>query len=211
MPNNPYYTLGLDLGKSADPTALAIVESDPFTGVLRLVGLHRFPLGTPYTEILQVLEQRLNSAPLAGRVRLAVDATGIGAPFVDQFRQQLPATETYAITITPATRSAVTAATPTSPSRTSSPPPPSSSNTAASASQPRCAKPRTLIDELLSYQYTRNEHGYNTYGASAGQHDDLVIALSLALWLTTKHRIPNPNQRSSCGRPQRHPRHRRDG
>lgn len=196
MPDNPYYTLGLDLGKWADPTALVVVESDPSTSVLRLVGLKRFPLRTPYTEILRVLEGRLNSGPLAGRVRLAVDATGMGAPFVDQFRDQLPAIDMYAITITAGNNVHGDRRDLRLPKQDLI------ATTALVLENGRLRiatemqETPTLIDELLSYQYTRNENGYDTYGASVGQHDDLVIALSLALWLTQNQRIRNRNQRS---------------
>jgi hypothetical protein len=52
----------------------------------------------------------------------------------------------------------------------------------------------TLIDELLSYHHDLTEHGNDTYNAGHGQHDDLVLALSLALWLAANRRIRNPNQ-----------------
>ena len=42
----------------------------------------------------------------------------------------------------------------------------------------------TLIEELLTYRRITNEHGTETYTAPSGGHDDLVLALSLALWLT---------------------------
>lgn len=197
MPNKPYYTLGLDLGKWTDPAALAVLESDSSTTVLRLVGLKRFPLGTAYTEILHVLEQRLESAPLAGRVRLAVDASGVGAPFVDQFRQQLPAIEMYAITITAGSNVHGDRRNPHVPKQDLIATTALILETGRLRIATEMRETPTLIDELLSYQYTRNERGYDTYDASAGQHDDLVIALSLALWLTRNQRIRNRSQRAS--------------
>jgi hypothetical protein len=77
MLGQPYYTLGLDLGRSEDRTALALIESDPAEDVFRLRGLHRFPIGTPNTELIALLERRITKAPL-------------GAPFVDVFRDELP-------------------------------------------------------------------------------------------------------------------------
>lgn len=44
---------------------------------------------------------------------------------------------------------------------------------------------------------TRTEHGNDTYGSSAGQHDDLLLALSLALWLTENRRIHDHNQNTT--------------
>ncbi|HEY2209216.1 MAG TPA: hypothetical protein VGH26_07980, partial [Gaiellaceae bacterium] len=56
-----------------------------------------------------------------------------------------------------------------------------------------------LLDELLAYRRTTNERGYDTYSAPSGSHDDLVLALSLALWTaenrnpaTHRYQISNP-------------------
>jgi hypothetical protein len=48
---------------------------------------------------------------------------------------------------------------------------------------------RNLVDVLLSYEHTLTEHGNDSYSSSAGQHDDLVLALSLALWLAENRPI----------------------
>ncbi len=53
---------------------------------LNLRDLHRFPLGTPYPEIVESVRAMLDTEPLAGRdMALVVDATGVGAGVVDQF------------------------------------------------------------------------------------------------------------------------------
>jgi hypothetical protein len=39
-----------------------------------------------------------------------------------------------------------------------------------------------LIDELLDYRRITSDSGMHSYGAAAGAHDDLVLALSVALW-----------------------------
>jgi hypothetical protein len=83
MPDRtPYYTLGLDPGKAQDPTGLALIESYPDEALLRLRGLYRFPLGTPQTQLPALLAPRLTKPPLAGRIRIAIDANGIGGPIV---------------------------------------------------------------------------------------------------------------------------------
>jgi hypothetical protein len=82
------YFAGLDIGQLSDYTALAIMERvykheehlDVDTQVEhRLVHLDRFELGTPYPEVVEKLGEFLARPPLAGRTRLAVDATGVGA------------------------------------------------------------------------------------------------------------------------------------
>jgi terminase large subunit-like protein len=189
-----YYTLGLDLGKARDPTALAVIETDPSTSNLQLRDLYRFDLGTPYSDVLLRLGQRLDKPPLLDRARLAVDASGLGAPFVDLFRRELPDVDLYAITITSGSTSHGKRRNPRVPKHELV------ATTSLILEQGRLRiaaempETPTLIDELLSYHHDLTEHGNDTYSAGAGQHDDLVIALSLALWLALNRRIRNPNQ-----------------
>jgi hypothetical protein len=196
MHRQPYYTLGLDLGRSQDPTALALIESHPGESIFRLRGLHRFPLGTPNTELIALLERRLTTKPLAGRVRLAVDATGIGGAFVDLFHQKLPQIDLFAITITAGTAVGGDRKNPHVPKYDLI----ASTSVILETGRLRIAndmrETTTLRDELLSFRSTRTEHGNYTYGARSGQHDDLVLALSLALWLLQHRRLRNPNQRN---------------
>jgi hypothetical protein len=197
MHDNPYYTIGLDPGKEHDPTALAVIEFDHSTDDLRLRGLHRFRLGTPYTDLPGLLEHRLSSPPLAGRVRLAIDATGLGAPIVDQFRQQLPALDLYAITITAGRNTSGNYRNPHVPKQDLI----GGTIVALEQGYLRIAanmrETPTLTDELLTYQQTRTEHDNDTYGAETGHHDDLVLALSLALWLTENRPIGYLNTSNS--------------
>ena len=60
--------------------------------------LVRYPLGTPYPDIIASVHALLQLPPLAGRCALLVDATGVGRPVVDQFKAA--GIEPYAITIT---------------------------------------------------------------------------------------------------------------
>lgn len=66
--------------------------------LLALKHLHRFPLGTPYPEIVKHVAELLNQPPLKGRSTLLVDATGVGRPVVDMLEQAK--LEPLAITIT---------------------------------------------------------------------------------------------------------------
>ena len=87
------YFLGLDVGQSTDYTALAVLErprvqpSDP-PGLRRPVYamryLQRFPPGTHYPEIIQVIYELLQSESLSGSM-LVVDETGVGEAVVDLF------------------------------------------------------------------------------------------------------------------------------
>jgi Terminase RNaseH-like domain len=186
----PYYVLGLDPGQAADPTAVALVEYDYMQQpVYRLRGLHRFPLGTPYTELPGALETRLHEPPLTGCVTLAVDATGVGAPVIDHFRKHLPSIPLYAITITAGTTVTGSGQHPHVPKRDLI----STSSVILEQRRLQVAEnmrnTEALTDELLAYRRTTTERGHDTYAAASGSHDDLVLALSLALW-TAEHKAP---------------------
>jgi hypothetical protein len=199
MVMEPYHVIGLDLGQTNDPTALVLLEWNSRTKpTYRLRALRSFPLGTPYTKLPAALKPRLNSAPLAGRVALAIDATGVGAAVVDDFYEQLDDVSIYAITITGGT--AVTR-------RGKRPNVPKSDliSTACVVLEQRrlrvaanMRETETLIDQLLAYRRTTNERGHDTYAAASGSHDDLVIALALALWTAeNKNLVPRPARTNS--------------
>ena len=104
------YFVGLDLGKQADFTALAVVQTvkerdDEGQGslaeYLHLRHLERYPLRTPYTEVADGVRDLLNSPPFTedeydpsrGRVakpkvELLVDRTGVGEAVVDIFKER---------------------------------------------------------------------------------------------------------------------------
>ena len=102
------FYIGLDLGQSNDYTALAVVEKvkaseadaegDPD---LHLRHLERYPLRTPYPEMVAqvaalVEDPQLRTTRLDRRLGrtileepdLLVDATGVGRPVVDLFRER---------------------------------------------------------------------------------------------------------------------------
>jgi hypothetical protein len=85
------YFVGLDLGQAQDFTALAVLErplvcrGDPRAlrrPAYALRHLRRFPLGTPYPEVIEAVVRLLRTPPLAGTV-LGVDQTGVGRAVVD--------------------------------------------------------------------------------------------------------------------------------
>ena len=82
------FYLGLDLGKSQDHTAIAVVER-PDAGrawqtsaheQLLLRYIERVPLGTPYPAVVEHVRRIVQHEQTGGRCTLAVDATGVGAP-----------------------------------------------------------------------------------------------------------------------------------
>jgi hypothetical protein len=87
------YYVGLDLGQAQEYTALAVLER-PFVhetapSELRrptyaLKHLQRFPLGTPYPEVMNEMEKILRTPALRG-CSILVDQTGVGRSVVDIF------------------------------------------------------------------------------------------------------------------------------
>lgn len=93
------FVVGLDIGQTRHPTAIAIVEagSEILRGRSQTVfGVRRYgilPLGTSYTAVASHVADTLwalrERAP-ESHPMLRVDATGVGAPVVDILREQLP-------------------------------------------------------------------------------------------------------------------------
>lgn len=98
------YVIGLDLGQAQDYTALAILQAltepapmpweDGYQTAqapkpaYHVGWLERYPLGTPYPEIVRAVCALTDRAPLrhAG-YRLVIDATGVGRPVFDLFKE----------------------------------------------------------------------------------------------------------------------------
>lgn len=186
------YVLGIDVGQANDPTALALIEhstDDDTTYNVR--ALHRFRLGTSYPHLVEQVGNRLTEPPLARRTRTAIDATGVGAPIVDLFRQhERFGAEIYAITITAGANVGGGGRNPTVPKRDLI------TATALLLQQGRLRiaanleDTHELIDQLRSYRVKISDSGHDSYGpANSRDHDDLLLALSLALWLAESKKI----------------------
>jgi hypothetical protein len=93
------FYVGLDLGQSADYTALAVVQAGE-DKELRLRHLERYPLRTPYPEIADKVARLVREPALTvtterrfGQVRrrrpeLVVDNTGVGVAVTDLLRER---------------------------------------------------------------------------------------------------------------------------
>jgi Terminase RNaseH-like domain len=184
MVRHPRYSVGVDIGKAQDHTAVVLLEHDAQPRPTYLTrGLYRFPLGTPFGDLASRISARINDEQLRNRTQIAIDATGVGAPIVELFEKLLPRRSLYAITITGGID--VTGS-------HQNPHIPKADLIAAAvvvleqrrlriASSLREAP--TLAEELIAYRRRTSESGHDTYGAAGNGHDDLVLALSLALWI----------------------------
>jgi hypothetical protein len=101
------YFVGLDLGQSADYTALAVVQKVPtydqqtgkHSSELHLKHLERYPLKTPYTDIADQVKSLLSGPPFTDDIRygfrirkarteLIVDKTGVGLAVTDLLKER---------------------------------------------------------------------------------------------------------------------------
>jgi hypothetical protein len=102
------FHLGIDLGKTRDHTAIAIVKRNDlitaYTGStfngLKLRYAERVPLGTPFTQVVEHIKDMVWHQNLRGQCVVVADATGFGAPVVDMLRSGRLGCEVNAVNIT---------------------------------------------------------------------------------------------------------------
>ena len=187
--------VGLDLGQAQDFTAIAVLARPRLTG--REIGadkkppyavpyLQRFPLGTPYPQIVTAVVDLLRTPKLHGSM-LVVDQTGVGRPVVDMLRDGMrgrvtghlvPVTITGGHDVTRGERAEYRV--------------PKKELVGVlqvllqtrrlriAQSLPEAA---ILVRELETFRVKITEAANETFGAwREGQHDDLLLAVALAAW-----------------------------
>jgi hypothetical protein len=191
MMNKPHYIIGLDLGQAADFTALVILEcapdrEPPGLPVYSLRHLHRFPLGTPYPEIVQAVVQLLQSPALIG-CDLVVDQTGVGRAVVDLFADSL---RTACCNLHPIT---ITAGQQVKKGDGNSMNVPKKDLVGTvrlllQAGRLKIAQSLPLASllakELLDFRLKITPAANEIFEARQGAHDDLVLAVALACWFS---------------------------
>lgn len=192
------FFLGLDLGQAADYSALAILETERAgrDAVYRCRHLQRWPLKTPYPEIvadtLKVVA-RLEAKPAPA---LAVDATGVGAPVVDLFRSAFKAGGARLCPVQITGGDAVTFADDLTrvPKRDLVGAAQVALQTGRLKIAAELPDAPLLARELQNFQVEISlETAHDSYGAwREGSHDDLVLAVCLALW--TAENGPRPGK-----------------
>ena len=180
--------IGVDLGQRRDYTAIAVVErvweqavAGEFlrSGVdgqwwFRVRLLERVRLGTPYPEIVKRVKEIVRHPLIAMGRTVVVDGTGVGAPVVDLLRQAGLGCGINPVIITGGGRSGLLAGGYVSVPRAE----------LLTAVQllvqqgrlrvaARCKEAETLRRELL---------GLKLAGGDSGVHDDLALAVALAVW-----------------------------
>jgi hypothetical protein len=145
--------------------------------------LERIPLRTPYTEVAQRVKALMETPPLAGNAELAVDATGVGLAVTDHLRDKGLGFKRVIITSgEKETRDGHTYRVPKKDliARTQVLLEKGHRRLRIAPSLPEA---KTLVEELLNYRYRITDAGNDTYGPwRDGQHDDLLLAVCLAVW-----------------------------
>jgi hypothetical protein len=190
------YHVGLDLGQAADYTALAVVEWTP--DALKVRHLQRFPLGTVYPAIVNAVADLMSRLP--EYPALAVDATGVGRPVVDLLRAN--GLRPVAVTITggdSATHDGMDWRIPKRDLVGAVAVGLQTGRLKIASGLPDAA---TLTRELLNFKVTIDpKTAHDSYSSwRESDHDDLVLAVALAVW--SAERFPNrPRQlRALAGR-----------
>ncbi len=186
----PKYTLGLDLGQTKDYTALVILErhGEQEKAVFHARHLERVPLGTPYPAIVARVSAMLKQPPLSeGRPRLAVDETGVGAPVVDLFKRARLNAALHPIHITAGATVNFDRGVEFVPKRVLVSVVQVALQTDGLKIAEALPEAKTLVRELQDFQVKITEAANDTYGAwREGAHDDLVLAVAMALYVGKK-------------------------
>ncbi len=185
------YTVGVDLGQSEDPTAIAIVRASPVSDaedpdpLFQVGSLERLPLNTPYPGVIRhvarlIANQRLQPNEFAPE--LVIDFTGVGRPVFDMFEAKglspIGVGITAGDTIIKDEKKLIWKV----------PKIILISGLQAVLHDGRLkihkalADAPALISELQDFRATVTDSGYWKFGAREGKHDDLVLALAIAVW-----------------------------
>jgi hypothetical protein len=205
------YVAGLDVGQMADPSALTVLERDLFTrsGLAQsrydARWLERFPLQTPYPTMARLVRERLER--LGERAVLVIDVTGVGRGIVDLFRQEWMGYDasTGERLVVPGKPAIVAVTLVTSALRQETSPAWDEAHVAkrdvvmafmVALQQRRFRAAQALKEAALlfkegqHFQWKVSHAGNDQYGAwRAGQHDDLLLAVAMAVWWGEQHQF----------------------
>lgn len=197
------WIVGVDLGQSTDPTAICVMhhriipagdrDSDwtplPKARAWRqnrsehfdVRHLERLPLGLPYPEQVERVAALLTRPPLDAGATLVIDETGVGRPVGDLMdRARLypkRVTITAGLESTRAGGSSYHVAKSLLISGLDA-----RLSTGELRIASEIADAGALADELKDFQRKVSAAGRHIYNAREGKHDDLVLAVAIALW-----------------------------
>lgn len=176
------YTVGVDLGQSVDPTAIAIIRTlrfrDSFEPIVQVGHLERLPLNTPYPGVVTRVGNLLTRLPQNSE--LVIDFTGVGRPVFEMFdaRGMAP----IGVTITAGDAVVSDGRVHRVPKLILISQLQALLHSGRLKIQRDMADAQALVAELQDFRAEVTDAGYWRFGARAGKHDDLVLALAIAVW-----------------------------
>ena len=149
--------------------------------------LERVPLGTPYPGIVAHVGRLLGKLP--ARTELVIDITGVGKPIFEMFTYSRisPA----GVLITAGTSETWDDAIHGVPKLTLVSRLQALLHEERLKIQRELAEAETLVRELQDFRVEYTAAGHLTFNARSGKHDDLVLALAIAVWRAHGGWMPN--------------------
>lgn len=148
----------------------------------QVVGLHRFPIGTTYTVIVEQVRERLLRPQLRGKTRLILDRTGVGRPVFDLF--QSVSTEPIGITFSAGNEANRQDGGWTVPKADLVGALQATMGTGRLEVSGQIPEWKTLRQEMQNLEVRLSPSGRAQFAADwrNGTHDDLLFSLAIALW-----------------------------
>jgi len=140
--------------------------------------IERLPLGTPYPSIVAHVGRLLGKLP-AG-TEIAIDLTGVGKPVFDLFRYA--GISPIGVTITAGTAETRDGAVCSVPKLMLVSRLQALLHEGRLRIQRELSEAETLVRELQDFRCEYTAAGHLTFNARSGKHDDLVLALAIAIW-----------------------------
>jgi hypothetical protein len=194
------FSIGVDLGQRRDFSAIAVVErlraaAGPFDHIRWaqpqrasrdewvVRHLERIALGTPYTAVAARIVEVARNPRLARDCRLVVDATGVGTPVVDMLRASGPGCPIAPVWITGGQSQRFDGTVWHVPKLELLARLQALLETRRLRIIRRVREAGTLVRELSNVRSAARPGGHMKIGAEgSGEHDDLVLAVALAVW-----------------------------
>lgn len=140
------------------------------------------PLGTQYPMVVQRIAVVAEAAQSWGSATVVLDGTGVGVPIVDMLRRAT-SVPLRAVVFTAGDREVQPEfAVHRVPKRDLVTALEVVLQTRPLEVTPDCVLKAELESELAAFDLSISARGHDTYEAASGSHDDLVMALCLALW-----------------------------
>lgn len=192
------YWVGLDLGQRQDYSTLAVVakavwpgEWDPVTWSRpesmewRVTRLERFRLGTPYVQVARETASLMRELKGQARAELAVDATGVGVPVAELLLRERTGCTVTPVMITSGDQTTRTDRFWNVPRRTLLGGVTVALEQGLLRIRRRLPLSAALVEELAGLRADG--------GARSGKHDDLALALALAVWMARRGTVGERN------------------